>query len=113
MLLLVTYNVFFLHPACIPNLHTIQISHCRLKTAADIEHLIECETVSVVDLSHNKLDDPEIVDVFAKMKNLVSGFVTSSVVTVIICLFVFREYPNINQNFAVKIMRMMNNVKSI
>ena len=47
------------------------MSHCRLKTAEDIEHLVDCEELSVVDLSHNKLDDTEIIDVFSRMKGLV------------------------------------------
>ncbi|KAL3842040.1 hypothetical protein ACJMK2_020105 [Sinanodonta woodiana] len=56
--------------SCIPELHTLTITHCRLTDAESIEHLVECEKVSVVDLSHNKLDDPNIVDVFARMENL-------------------------------------------
>ena len=47
------------------------MSHCRLKMAEDIEHLVECDELSVVDLSHNKLDDTEIIDVFSRMKGLV------------------------------------------
>ena len=58
--------------ACIPHLHTLTMSHCRLKNAADIEHLLDCEELGVVDLSHNKLDDPEIISIFSKMKSLVS-----------------------------------------
>ena len=63
--------MLLLFSASIPDLHNLQISHCKLRTAKDIEHLTECENLSVVDLSHNKLDDPEIVDVFVRMKNLV------------------------------------------
>ncbi|KAL4224725.1 Dynein assembly factor 1 [Mactra antiquata] len=56
--------------SCIPELHTLQMSHCKLKTAKDVEHLIECKELSCLDLSHNKLTDPAIVDVFEKMNNL-------------------------------------------
>ncbi|XP_053383971.1 dynein axonemal assembly factor 1-like [Mercenaria mercenaria] len=56
--------------SCIPHLHTLQISHCKLKKAEDIEHLIECEELSCLDLSHNKITDPAVIDVFEKMKNL-------------------------------------------
>jgi len=49
------------------------MTHCKVKTVEDLEHLIECEELSVVDLAHNKLSDPAIIDVFEKMKNLVSS----------------------------------------
>ena len=58
--------------ACLPKLSTLQITHNRLTDAESVRHLIECESIRVVDLSHNKLDDPEVVDIFASMKNLVS-----------------------------------------
>ena len=48
------------------------MTHNRLTDAESLEHLIQCENINVLDLSHNKLDDPSIVDVFASMKNLVS-----------------------------------------
>ncbi|KAJ3052876.1 Dynein assembly factor 1, axonemal [Rhizophlyctis rosea] len=54
----------------IPTLSTVQMAHNFLKSAEDIEHLVECENVSILDLSHNKLDDPNIVEVFAQMRNL-------------------------------------------
>ena len=57
--------------ACLSKLHTLQISHNILTTAGDIEHLAECNEIGVLDLSHNHLDDPQIVDVLAKMKMLV------------------------------------------
>jgi dynein assembly factor 1 len=57
--------------ACLPVLNTLQITHNKLSTAADLEHLTECPNLSVIDLSHNKIDDPEVVDVFARMKCLV------------------------------------------
>ena len=48
------------------------MSHNKLETAEDIKHLIECEKITVIDFSHNRLEDPDIVDVFANMKSLVS-----------------------------------------
>ena len=59
--------------ACLSTLHNLQMTHCKVKTVEDLEHLIECEELSVVDLAHNKLSDPAIIDVFEKMKNLVSS----------------------------------------
>ena len=61
--------------ACLPKLSSLQISHNKLTDAESLEHLVDCEYLSVVDLSHNKIDDPNIVDVFARMKTLVSTFV--------------------------------------
>ncbi|KAH3864596.1 hypothetical protein DPMN_027617 [Dreissena polymorpha] len=56
--------------SCIPHLHNLQISHCRLSTVDDLAHLADCRELSCVDLSHNKITDPAIVDVFEKMENL-------------------------------------------
>ncbi|KAK2170816.1 hypothetical protein NP493_1137g00048 [Ridgeia piscesae] len=56
--------------ACLPELHTLQISHNRLSTADDLEHLTECHDISVLDLSHNKLNDPKILDIFERMSGL-------------------------------------------
>ena len=41
-----------------------------LESVEDIEHLAECHSVSVLDLSHNKLDDPDILGVFEQMPSL-------------------------------------------
>lgn len=51
-------------------LSTLHLASNRLVTLEDIEHLKECDSISVVDLSNNKIDDPEIVEVFAAMKGL-------------------------------------------
>ena len=61
--------------ACLPVLHTLQISHNRLEKAQDIEHLAGCHNLGVLDLSHNKLDDPTVLEVFKRMRSLVSLFV--------------------------------------
>ena len=57
--------------ACLPELHTLQISHNRLQSVTDIEHLVHCNSIGVLDLSHNQLDDPMILDVLKRMKSLV------------------------------------------
>ncbi|CAI9565781.1 unnamed protein product, partial [Staurois parvus] len=36
----------------------------------DVNHLQECFNISVLDLSHNKLDDPAVIDVLEKMPKL-------------------------------------------
>lgn len=58
--------------ACLKVLHTLQISHNKLSSVESVSHLAECESISVLDLSHNKLEDPAIIDVLAKMPQLVS-----------------------------------------
>ena len=82
---LITTENYFIFSARLPKLSTLQITHNRLTDAESIEHLKKCETLRVLDLSHNKLDDPSILDVFVAMKTLVS----------VICGFV---YLNINFN---------------
>ncbi|XP_076001788.1 dynein axonemal assembly factor 1-like [Genypterus blacodes] len=56
--------------SCLPKLSTLQIAHNKLKTAADIEHLSQCLSISVLDISHNLLDDPEILLVLGSMPQL-------------------------------------------
>ena len=51
-------------------LNTLQISSNRLENCQDINHLIECENLSVLDLSHNRISDPGIIDILAQMKSL-------------------------------------------
>lgn len=66
-------SVFSFIVGGLPLLHSLQITHNKLKTAEDIQHLVECKYLSNVDLAHNKLDDEKVVDVFAAMENLVSN----------------------------------------
>lgn len=44
-------------------LNSLTLSHNKLSTANDIAHLADCKTLSVLDLSYNYLDDPDIVEV--------------------------------------------------
>lgn len=56
--------------SCLPLLNTLQISNNRLEFAEDIEHLMECHHLGVLDMSSNHLKDPSIVEVLSKMPNL-------------------------------------------
>ncbi|XP_071973723.1 dynein axonemal assembly factor 1 isoform X2 [Engystomops pustulosus] len=56
--------------SCLPVLNTLQISHNQLQTVEDVQHLQECQSISVLDLSHNKLDDPTVINILEKMPNL-------------------------------------------
>lgn len=56
--------------SCLPVLSTLQIAHNKLETVRDIEHLSQCLAISVLDLSHNLLYDPEILSVLGAMPEL-------------------------------------------
>ncbi|XP_069312522.1 dynein axonemal assembly factor 1 [Eulemur rufifrons] len=56
--------------SCLPVLNTLQIAHNHLETVGDIQHLKECLSLCVLDLSHNKLSDPEILSVLEHMPDL-------------------------------------------
>ncbi|XP_022604292.1 dynein assembly factor 1, axonemal [Seriola dumerili] len=56
--------------SCLPDLSTLQIAHNKLETVEDIEHLSQCLAVSVLDISHNLLNDPEILPVLEAMPEL-------------------------------------------
>ncbi|KAM8853551.1 uncharacterized protein ACB058_010044 [Synchiropus picturatus] len=54
----------------LPELTTLQISHNRLKTVEDIAHLTHCLSLNVLDLSHNLLNDPEVLLVLEAIPQL-------------------------------------------
>ncbi|XP_053728869.1 dynein axonemal assembly factor 1-like [Synchiropus splendidus] len=54
----------------LPELTTLQISHNKLKTLEDIAHLTDCLSLNVLDLSHNLLNDPEMLLVLEAMPQL-------------------------------------------
>lgn len=54
----------------LPELNTLNLAHNCLKSADSLENLMECLTVSVLDLSHNRIDDILIVKVLSKMPEL-------------------------------------------
>ncbi|XP_041797323.1 dynein assembly factor 1, axonemal [Chelmon rostratus] len=58
------------HISCLPDLSTLQIAHNKLETVGDIEHLSQCLAISVLDISHNLLYDPEILSVLEAMPQL-------------------------------------------
>lgn len=54
----------------LPELSTLNISHNRLATAADLAALTTCLTVSTLDMSHNRIDDILFVGILAAMPEL-------------------------------------------
>ncbi|XP_031790304.1 dynein assembly factor 1, axonemal [Piliocolobus tephrosceles] len=56
--------------SCLPVLNTLQMAHNHLETMEDIQHLRECLRLCVLDLSHNRLSDPEILSVLESMPDL-------------------------------------------
>lgn len=48
----------------LPVLHTLTLSHNKLETVDDIIHLTQCPELSVVDLSHNNLQNQQVIQVF-------------------------------------------------
>ncbi|OWA54466.1 Dynein assembly factor 1, axonemal [Hypsibius exemplaris] len=54
----------------LPKLYSLELAHNLLATADDIDHLRRCSAIEILDLSHNRLDDPRIVDVLAAMPSL-------------------------------------------
>ena len=57
--------------SCCPVLNSLVISRNNLTKASDLEHLVECENLSCLDLSYNNIEDTDIIDTFEKMKTLV------------------------------------------
>uniref|UniRef100_A0A8C5LG60 Dynein axonemal assembly factor 1 n=1 Tax=Jaculus jaculus TaxID=51337 RepID=A0A8C5LG60_JACJA len=58
--------------SCLPVLNTLQMAHNHLETVDDIQHLRECLRLCVLDLSHNRLSDPEILSILETMPGLVN-----------------------------------------
>ncbi|KAI9138782.1 hypothetical protein BKA69DRAFT_1089989 [Paraphysoderma sedebokerense] len=56
--------------ATLPQLKSLLLTKNQLKGKDDLEVLKNCAEITVLDLSHNKLEDPEIYDIFADMPNL-------------------------------------------
>jgi len=51
-------------------LNTLNASGNRLCELEGLEHLRECESIGVLDLSNNKIEDPAVLDILAGMANL-------------------------------------------
>ncbi|XP_015370368.1 PREDICTED: dynein assembly factor 1, axonemal-like [Diuraphis noxia] len=62
------------------DLNFLVLTHNKLSTVSDIAHLASCKTLSILDLSFNYLDDPEIIDVFANMESLNVLILTGNIV---------------------------------
>uniref|UniRef100_UPI00398F5733 dynein axonemal assembly factor 1 isoform X2 n=1 Tax=Pristiophorus japonicus TaxID=55135 RepID=UPI00398F5733 len=56
--------------SCLSVLNTLQLAHNQLCTVQDIEHLKQCPSLGVLDLSYNKLNHSNIITVFEMMPNL-------------------------------------------
>ncbi|CAH8642516.1 unnamed protein product [Schistosoma rodhaini] len=55
----------------LPNFTKLIISHNKLTEINDLIHLIQCPNLSVLDIQHNFIKDPNVVEeVFAKIPNL-------------------------------------------
>uniref|UniRef100_T1I6V6 Dynein axonemal assembly factor 1 homolog n=1 Tax=Rhodnius prolixus TaxID=13249 RepID=T1I6V6_RHOPR len=48
--------------SCLSALSTLHITHNKLRYYDDIVHLRDCKALCVVELSHNRLEDPSIID---------------------------------------------------
>ena len=56
--------------AGIQKLHTLEISRNRITTVADISHLLLCTSITVLDLSFNRLHDARCMTVWEGMPSL-------------------------------------------
>ncbi|KAK4468805.1 hypothetical protein MN116_007974 [Schistosoma mekongi] len=55
----------------LPNFTKLIISHNKLTELDDLRHLINCEKLSVLDIQHNSIKNPNVVEeIFAKMLSL-------------------------------------------
>ncbi|KAA3673599.1 dynein assembly factor 1, axonemal [Paragonimus westermani] len=55
----------------LPNFTRLIIAHNKLSDLEDLTHLVNCPQLSVLDLQHNHIKDPEVIEeVFAKMPSL-------------------------------------------
>lgn len=52
------------------DLRTLMITHNQLRSAADLEGVTACPSITCLDLKNNKIDDPEALEVFKRMPNL-------------------------------------------
>jgi dynein assembly factor 1, axonemal len=53
-----------------PQLETLICTHNYLKDADSIAALLDCSSLQTVDIQNNKIEDPSIVEIFAKMPNV-------------------------------------------
>ncbi|KAH0547488.1 dynein axonemal assembly factor 1 [Cotesia glomerata] len=55
---------------CLKVLNTLNLSYNYLKSVEDIDHLKYINSLSVVDVSHNQIESPEVIEIFSAMKSL-------------------------------------------
>lgn len=76
---LVNLNSLMLSNNCIKNvsglstlkkLVTFEIDYNQVKTADSLKGILECPSISVLNIVHNAMDDPEIIEVLSQMPNL-------------------------------------------
>ena len=84
--------------SCLPELSTLQIAHNKLKTVLDIQHLRHCLAISVLDLSHNLLHDPEILTVLEAMPDLRVLYLMGNEVV--------RKIPNYRKSMIVRLKQL-------
>lgn len=84
--LLDTLNLSHNHIKCIencdsinlPNLNTLNLSYNILSSIDWLENLIECKTLSVLDLSNNRIDNILIVKILSQMPELRVLYLTAN-----------------------------------
>uniref|UniRef100_A0A665W4H0 Uncharacterized protein n=1 Tax=Echeneis naucrates TaxID=173247 RepID=A0A665W4H0_ECHNA len=84
--------------SCLPELSTLQIAHNKLETLADIKHLSQCKGISVLDMSHNLLKDPEILTVLEAMPELRVLYLIGNEVT--------NKIPNYRKTLIVRLKKL-------
>lgn len=86
----------------LPKLNTLTITNNCLRTEESIASLVQCKTLSVLDLSHNRIDDIVIVKVLGQMPELRVLVLTGNPVInqipsyrktlILTCVSVFRRF---------------------
>ncbi|KAK7068095.1 Dynein assembly factor 1, axonemal [Halocaridina rubra] len=68
----VSYNMITKidHISGLKQLETLQMNHNRLRSLEDISHLEHCPNLSCIDLSHNHIADPDIVQILGSITEL-------------------------------------------
>ncbi|CAN0221685.1 unnamed protein product, partial [Laminaria digitata] len=58
-------NISHLH-----RLTTLLLANNHLETADDVRHVLQCPSIQTLDLQHNRINDPDVVDIVAVMPDL-------------------------------------------
>ncbi|CAM9642086.1 unnamed protein product [Chrysoparadoxa australica] len=53
-----------------PHLTTLLLGNNCLKTAEDVKHVLQCPSLQTLDIQHNKLEDPGILEVISQVPDL-------------------------------------------